>query len=46
MHWNIQGITNKKTELVDPITKEKPDVIYIQETMLSKQINFNLKKYN
>ena len=27
------------------ISKEKPDVLCIQETMLSKQTNFNLKNY-
>ena len=31
---------------MDIIAKEKPDVLCIQETMLSKQTNFNLKNYN
>ena len=31
---------------MDLIAKEKPDVICIEETMLSKQTNFNLKNYN
>ena len=43
---NILGVANQKTELVDLIAKEKPDNLYIQETVLSKQTNFNLKKYN
>ena len=30
---------------MDLIAKEKPYVIYIKKTMLSKQINFNLKNY-
>ena len=41
IQWNIQGIGNKNAELDDLIAKEKPDVLYIQETMLSKQTNFN-----
>ena len=36
----------KKQELVDIITKEKPAVLCIQETMLTKQTNFNVKSYN
>ena len=43
---NIRGIAKNKQELVDIIAKEKPDVLCIQETMLSKQTNFNLKNYN
>ena len=31
---------------MDVVAKEKPDVFCIQETMLSKQTNFNLKNYN
>ena len=46
MQKNIQGIANKKEELVDLIGKEKPDVLCIQKTMLSKQTIFNLKNYN
>ena len=30
---------------MDLISKGKPDVLCIQETVLSKQINFNLKNY-
>ena len=36
----------KKQEVVDLIAKEKPAVLCIQETMLSKQTAFNIKKYN
>ena len=43
---NIQGIANKKEELVDLIANEKPDGLCIQETMLSKRTNFNLENYN
>ena len=42
---NSQGIANKKTELTYLISIEKPDVLCIQETMFSKQTNFNLKNY-
>ena len=42
----IEGIPNKKGDLLDLIAKEKPDVLCIQETLLSKQINFNSKNYN
>ena len=38
-------MSQKKQELVDLIAKEKPAVLRIQETMLSKQTNFNIKKY-
>ena len=31
---------------MDLIAHEKPDVLCIQETMLTKQTNFNLKNYN
>ena len=31
---------------MDIIVKEKPAVLCIQETMLSKQTNFNIKNYN
>ena len=40
------GIANKKSELMGLISEEKPDVLCIQETILSKQTNFNLKYYN
>ena len=43
---NGQGIANKKAELMDLLPKEKPCVLYIQETMPSEQTNFNLKNYN
>ena len=46
IHWNPKGNSNKKAELMDQKAKEKPDVLCIQETMLSKQKNFNLKNYN
>ena len=47
LQWNSQGIiANKKAELMDLLSKEKPDVLYIQETMLSIQTNFNLKYYS
>ena len=42
---NIQGIANKKEDLVELIAKEKTDVPCIQETMISTQTNFNLKNY-
>ena len=35
-----------RRQLVDLVSKEKPDVLCIQETMLTKQANFNLKNYN
>ena len=44
--WNIQGIAKKKQELVDIIAKQKPYVLCIQETMLSKQTIFNLNNCN
>ena len=31
---------------MDPISKEKPRGLFIQETMLSKQANLNLKNYH
>ena len=40
------GIANMGAQFLDPISKEKQDVTCIQETMLSKQANFNLKNYN
>ena len=43
LQMNSQAIANKKAYLVDLINKEKPDVLCIQETMLSKQTSFNLK---
>ena len=46
MQLNSHGFANKKTELIDLISKEKPDVLCIQENMLSKHTNLNLKKYN
>ena len=45
MPWKNQGIENKKAELVDLIAKEKPGILCNQETMLSKQKDFNLKNY-
>ena len=44
IQWNSQGIVNKKAELLDLISKEKQDVLCIQETMLL--VNFNLKNNN
>ena len=41
-----QRFANKKAELMKLISKEKPDVVCIQERMLSNQANFNLKYYN
>ena len=46
IQWNIQGISQKKQELVDLIAKEKSAILCIQETMLSKQTNFSIKNYN
>ena len=46
IQWNVQWIANMKAELADLIAKVNPDILCIQETMLSKQINFNLKNYN
>ena len=42
----MQRIANEKAELVDLISKEKPDVLCFQGTMLSKQTNFHSKNYN
>ena len=41
-----QGIPNKKAELMHLIFKQKPDVLFIQETMQSKLANFDLKNCN
>ena len=38
-------MSQKKEELVDLTVKEKPAVIFIQESMLSKQTSFNIKNY-
>lgn len=46
VQWNIQGISNKKQELLDIISKIKPEILSIQETMLRKDTNFSLKHYN
>ena len=46
LQWNSQGITNKKADLVDLKSKEKSDVLCIQEIMLTKQTNLSLKNYN
>ena len=35
-----------KAELMDQRSEEKQHVLCIQETMLSKQTNFNLKNHN
>ena len=43
IQWNSQINVNKKTEIMDLISKEKPDVFCIHETMLPNQTNFNLK---
>ena len=43
---NSKGIANEKAELMELISKEKSDALCIQETMLLKQTNFNLKNYN
>ena len=43
---NSQGITNKKAELMDLISKEEPVVLCIQEAMLSKETSLILKYYN
>ena len=46
IHWNSQGTANKKADLFYLISKEKPDVVGIQETVLSSQSNFSLMYYN
>ena len=46
IQWNIQGISQKKQELVDIIANEKPATLCIQEAMLSKQTNFKINNYN
>ena len=46
IQWNIQGISQKKQELVNLIDKEKPALLCIQENMLQKRTNFNIKNYN
>ena len=45
LQWNCQGIGNKKSELCDIIERKKPDIICIQETMLSKNTQFGIKNY-
>ena len=46
MQINSQGIANKKADFLGLKFKEKLNVICIQETMLLKQTNFNLKNFN
>ena len=40
---NSQGIPNKKHESLDFISKFELGILFIQETILRKQSNFNIK---
>ena len=46
IQWNSQGFANKKVEIMDLISKAKPDFLCIQDTILSNRTIFNLKDYN
>ena len=45
LQWNCQGISNKKAEVCDLIDKSKPEILCVQETMLSKDSTFRIKHY-
>lgn len=49
LQWNANSITNKKTELLQYIQKDKqnfPKIICIQETLLGQNKNINIPNYD
>ena len=39
---NMNGLLNKKTELMDLINRQKPDIVFVQETLLKSRHTFTL----
>ena len=48
IQWNTQSLIAHGNELKNALNDftEKPDIIYIQETCLKKERNFNIPGYN
>ena len=44
-HWNAEGIRKKKPELQNFLSKEKIDVLCVQETHLNEQHRFSIRGY-
>ena len=45
LHWNAEGIQNKKATLAERLRKEDIDVACIQETHLKENLRFNMRGY-
>jgi ribonuclease HI len=46
IQWNLQGLRNKKYEILELIDKHHPYVLALQETKLWKSNNFTIPNYN
>ena len=46
LQWNIQGLSNKKDELLDLIHSNQSSVIAIQETKLSHNFLLKIPHFN
>ena len=46
LFWNCQGIRQKRTELEFYLKENKFDVIALNETFLSKKLNFKIQGYD
>jgi ribonuclease HI/endonuclease/exonuclease/phosphatase family metal-dependent hydrolase len=45
MHWNAEGVSNKKTELENFLFENSIDICCIQETHLKPEKNFKIRGY-
>ena len=45
LHWNAEGIQNKKATLAERLKQEDIDVACIQETHLKENLRFNMRGY-
>ena len=45
MHWNAEGVRNKKSDLQHFLTAHKIDICCIQETHLNKDLRFSIRGY-
>ena len=46
LQWNVQGIRNKKDEILEMVDQYKVNIIFVQETKLADYVNFNIPGYS